>query len=121
MKRIWQLAMWAARLRCPRCGRGRLFRRWLRMHEACDACHLKYERAPGYFLGAIYFNYGLTALVVAVAYPVLMFGFEIPNERLLWGGLAFCVLFPLCFFRHARSFWMAFDQFFDPSGPSDGT
>jgi hypothetical protein len=30
-------------------------------------------------------------------------------------SLAFAVLFPLFFHRHARSFWMAFDQFWDPA------
>lgn len=30
------------RRRCPRCGRGRLFRRWLRVRDACSCCGLRY-------------------------------------------------------------------------------
>jgi hypothetical protein len=30
------------------------------MHERCPVCGLKYEREPGYFLGALYFSYALS-------------------------------------------------------------
>src|SRR5262249_54898084 len=51
----------ALRLRCPRCGRTRLFAGWFRMRDTCAACGLRYEREQGYFVGAIYVNYLLTA------------------------------------------------------------
>ena len=35
-------------------------------------------------------------------------------QALLGGLIAFIVLFPLWFFRYARSIWLAFDQFWDP-------
>ena len=85
------------------------------MHERCAECRLQYQRDPGYFLGAIYFNYGLTALLVTIAYPLLVFVFELPTQRVLLGCLLFCLLFPLWFFRHSRSLWIAMDQFFDPT------
>ena len=28
--------------RCPRCGEGRLFHRWLKLRDACPACGLRY-------------------------------------------------------------------------------
>lgn len=92
-----------------------MFRGWLRMHPACDHCGLKFQREPGYFLGSIYFNYGLTALLVTVAYFVGYFGTTIPPTYLLWGLTAFCILFPLWFFRYARSLWLGWDHYFDPS------
>jgi hypothetical protein len=85
------------------------------MQRNCEHCGLTFDRAPGYLLGSIYFNYGLTALIIAVGYPLLHFAAGIPPRPLLIGGLAFCVLFPLWFFRYARSLWIGFDQFFDPS------
>jgi len=91
------------------------------MHQHCEHCGLKFERAPGYFLGSIYFNYGLTALIIAVGYPLLHFAAGMPPRPLLFVGLTFSVLFPLCFFRHARSLWIGFDQFFDPSHPEVST
>ena len=30
------------------------------MYESCPVCGLKYEREPGYFLGAMYFSYMLS-------------------------------------------------------------
>ena len=43
----------AARLRCPRCGIGPLFRGAFRMHEACPHCGFSYTREPGFYLGSI--------------------------------------------------------------------
>jgi uncharacterized protein (DUF983 family) len=91
-----------------------LFRGWLAMHETCDHCGLKFAREPGYFLGSIYFNYGVTALVVTVAYLTLFLTTDISPDVLLWSLAAFCFLFPLWFFRYARALWLGLDQFFDP-------
>ena len=96
------------------CGRGRLFRGWLRMPASCNVCGYRFERGPGYWLGSIYINYGLTALLVTIAYFVLFFTDALPQVAVLWLLAAFCFLFPLWFFRYARSLWMAFDLYFDP-------
>ena len=104
----------AIRLRCPKCGEGKLFRNWLQMHRTCSHCQFQFERESGFFLGSIYFNYGLTALIVAIVYPIALFNNWVSNETLLIGCLIFCVLFPLWFFRYARSLWLGFDQFLDP-------
>jgi len=88
------------------------------MEPFCEACRANFERDPGFFLGSIYFNYGLTALLVAVFYPILLFsGWGSPNA-LLAGCLAFCLAFPLWFFRYARSLWLGFDLYMDPRGPA---
>lgn len=84
------------------------------MHQNCPSCGIRYEREPGFFLGSIYFNYGLTALVIAVVYPILLFSNTIDEQTLLWCGAAFAVVFPILFFSHARSLWLGFDQFYDP-------
>jgi hypothetical protein len=57
--------------------------------------------------------------MIAIVYPVALFGFQVPSTPLLWGCLAFCLLFPVWFFRYARSLWLAFDQLFDPRQPGD--
>lgn len=103
----------ALRLRCPRCGRGKLFAGLFRMNKQCSECGLDLEREPGFYLGSIYFNYGLTALaVVAVYVPAVAMGHG-RNSPLLWGTLAFCLLFPLWFFRYARSLWLSMDHYWD--------
>jgi hypothetical protein len=50
---------------------------------------------------------------VTVGYFAGYFFTNIPNNVLLGGLLAFILLFPLWFFRYARSLWMCFDELFD--------
>jgi uncharacterized protein (DUF983 family) len=103
-------------LRCPRCGKGKLFKNLLQMHERCSHCDFQFGRGPGYFLGSIYFNYGLTALLTTATYLGLFLLADVPPEKLLWPLVAFSVVFPVLFFPFARSLWVGFDQFFDPIG-----
>ncbi|HJT34075.1 MAG TPA: DUF983 domain-containing protein [Pirellulales bacterium] len=111
---FWPTFSRSCRLRCPRCGKSRLFTGWFRMKAGCKVCGLDFQQEPGFYLGSIYFNYGLTALIVTVAYFTLYFATELPGNVLLIGLTAFCVFFPLWFFRYARSLWLGFDQYFDP-------
>jgi len=103
------------RLRCPRCGEGPLFRRMYAMHATCSHCGLKYEPTPGYYLGSSYINYGLTTISLTILYIALHFGAGLTNQELTVPLLAYCVLFPLLTFRHARALWLAFDCYFDQS------
>ena len=112
--RFVQLYFRALRLRCPMCGQTKLFSGWFKMKSACDQCHAQFEREGGFFLGSIYFNYGLTALVVAIAYPVLLFTEAVPKRPLMIAVVTFTVLFPIWFHRYARALWLGFDEFMDP-------
>lgn len=116
---FWTLLRRSLLLRCPYCGQGKLFAGWLKMLDRCPNCGLKYEREPGFFLGSIYINYGLTALLVSVAYPVLSFNEIVPKAPLLFAAFVFVVLFPILFFRHARALWLGFDQWYDPRKPDN--
>lgn len=84
------------------------------MNQRCDQCGLAFEPEPGYYLGAIYFNYGLTALVVVITFFTLYLLFDVSPDTMVWPLAAYCVVFPLWFFRYARSLWRSFDQYFDP-------
>jgi uncharacterized protein (DUF983 family) len=104
------------RLRCPKCGQAPIFRGWFSMNERCPACGRLFNRAPGYLLGSIYFNYGVTALFAIVIYlGVCIYYGEVQTGFGLKAFLvSFCVLFPMWFFRYARSLWIAFDERWDP-------
>jgi uncharacterized protein (DUF983 family) len=103
----------ALRLRCPRCGRGKLFDGWFTTNERCSECDLDIRREPGFYLGSIYFNYGMTALVVTIAYLTgIAMGYG-RSRWLLWAAVTFCVVFPLWFFRYARSLWLGMDHYVD--------
>lgn len=116
-----QLIGRALRLRCPRCGVGELFRGWFTMHERCAECGLKYERAPGYYLGSAYINYGAIALLTTTTYIALRFGAGVSTATLKYPLLAVAVVLPLLTFRHARALWLAMDCHFDASVLADET
>ncbi len=85
------------------------------MFSHCECCGRKYDQADGYFLGSIYINYALTALLVAIGYPILVFGYGYSGDVIVWLAFAFCLVFPLWFFPYARSLWLGIDQLFDPA------
>lgn len=84
------------------------------MNARCAQCGRLFDRAPGYLLGSIYFNYGVTAVLVVIAYFSLYFSETLTGDQLLVVLTAFGVLFPLWFFRYARGLWIAFDERWDP-------
>jgi uncharacterized protein (DUF983 family) len=105
------------RLLCPRCRRGRVFRGLFAMHPACPACGHRFEREPGYFVGAMYFSYGL-AVVIYLAIAFLLH-LVLPGRSdwvILAAALpAFLPFVPLLF-RYGRVLWMHLDWTVDP-GP----
>lgn len=84
------------------------------MKQKCDHCKIVFEREPGFFLGSIYFNYGLASLVVAIVIPILLFQQIASSQVLVPSGVLFALIFPLLFFPWARSLWLGFDEFCDP-------
>ena len=57
------------------------------------------------------------ALVVTAAYMAGFF-LGVQQETLLYVLMAFCLLFPLWFFRYPRSLWMGFDELLDAREPN---
>lgn len=90
------------------------------MAKRCPKCDLKYERAPGYFLGSTYVNYALTSVITTVAYVVLHFIYRVPNTTITPPLLLFVAVFPFVFFRYARSLWLSIDCFLDTTGVHTG-
>lgn len=89
------------------------------MHPECAHCHFRFERDPGFFLGSIYFNYGLTALLITIGFFALNLGLGVSADKLVWPLAGFCLIFPLWFFRYARALWLGMDQYFDPHKPAE--
>lgn len=116
-RRLLVLSGRALRLRCPVCGSGRLFRTGFRMLSRCEVCGVRFEREPGYFVGAIYVNYGLTSLAVLGTALSLDACFGLDLSTLLPLAITGSILLPVLFFRHARSFWLALDFLCNPERP----
>lgn len=104
-------------LRCPYCGKGKLFRRFYRMYERCPVCGWRYEREEGYWTGAIAINLVATELLIAVVTVPLVIWLAVSGLS-VWPlviiGVPMCVILPLLFFRHAKSFWMSLDFMVHP-------
>ena len=99
----------ALRLRCPRCGEGWLFRGLFRMHDACSACGASFAREQGFYLGSIYINYGFTVIGTGALYALLVLGLGWSHAAALGVCLGAAVVFPIWFFRWARSLLLALD------------
>jgi len=109
----------ALRLRCPRCGTGRLFVGLITMARRCDHCGLMFDRGPGFYLGSAYVNYGFMAITLTAMYMGLHFGLGWSNEALAAPLLAYCIIMPLILFRYARAWWLAMDCYLDATGHED--
>ncbi len=105
-----------ATLRCPLCHEGKVFGNLiLRMNQNCPDCGLKFEREPGYFLGAMYFSYAMAIPPLTVL--TLLFKLLLPT----W-PMHFCIVAGTAVFlpmvvpivRYSRVMWLHFDRFFDP-------
>jgi uncharacterized protein (DUF983 family) len=97
--------------RCPRCGRGKLFRRWLQLTTACPRCGLTFEREEGAFLGSLAINYGVTALAV-IAYLVVVLVLTLPDPpvfALTAGAVGIAIVVPLFVYPFAKTTWAAID------------
>jgi len=109
-------------LRCPNCGKGKLFRRGFTMYEKCSVCGWHFEREEGYWTGAVAVNLVVTELLIAlVAVPVAvaLALAQKPITLLIIIGLPMPFILPLLFFRHAKSLWMSIDFMVHPVDPEE--
>ena len=114
--RLRQALARALRLRCPRCGKAPLFRAWFAMNTVCAVCDLKFERAQGYWVGAIYVNYAVTTLIAVGGFFVLRATIDLGTAAQLALWIPFVTVFPLWFFRYSRSLWLGLEYGVNPEG-----
>jgi uncharacterized protein (DUF983 family) len=119
ISRTFHLLGRALRLRCPSCGGGGLFYRWVNITSVCPTCGFQLEREHGYFLGAMAINIvGSEALFVALAVGVILLTWPTPPWKLLqYGSMALMVAFPLFFYPFAHTLWLAMDLAVRPAAP----
>jgi len=84
------------------------------MCERCSICDLKFEREPGYFLGAMYISYVLGVSFMAPIAVLLWFltGWWI-TKVIIWAAALFLPLAPTITL-FARVLWIYLDQSVDP-------
>jgi hypothetical protein len=93
-----------------------MFRAWLTMNEACPRCSLRFEREPGYFLGAMYFSYALSIPVLGLG--IWLWHLLLPDWRwelvILMSAVSYIPFVP-AIFRYSRVLWLYFDWWAWPS------
>lgn len=106
---------------CPRCREGAIFRAplwrgFLAMHERCPVCGLKFDREPGYFIGAMYFSY-LLSIVPTFAIALTLWQWtRWPFNWVMVGAFVCYLPFVPAVTRYARVLWIYVDRYFDPNG-----
>lgn len=108
--------------RCPRCGSFRAwFRGWWSLLPRCRRCGYRYERQPGFSLGAVTVNtivtFGLLAAVlvigVIVSYP------DVAAVPILVVSLPIAVVVPAIFYPVSYTVWAAIDLAMRPMEPHE--
>ena len=107
--------------RCPNCGSRTLFAGLLRAAERCRVCGLKFEREDGFFLGALVINYTVTMVLLLAPLLVFVFRQEIDVLPAVVIGIAWCIIFPILFYRPSKSLWlMTYYVFLPRDLPANG-
>lgn len=89
------------------------------MFERCPVCDLRFEREPGYFLGAMYISYGLGVATIALLVAVLWWvtGRWIVKAT-LWAAVLFLPVAPAITLL-SRVLWIYLDRAVDPESPNN--
>jgi uncharacterized protein (DUF983 family) len=109
--------------RCPRCGGGHLFRRWLDLKPHCPRCGHRFEREEGFFLGAYVINLAVSemAVVVVVVLLIVQEARGRVGSLLPWIGVSagIQIILPLLFYPFSKTIWSALDLVMRPLDPHE--
>lgn len=102
--------------RCPVCGSGGIFRRWLLLADNCPTCGFKFERIEGHWIGSLGTNtvlsFGTLLVVLVVSFAAMYPDPSVP--LLLTICLFVAIVGPLFFFPYSKTIWTAFDLLVRP-------
>jgi uncharacterized protein (DUF983 family) len=111
LRSVPRIVLALLRQRCPVCLRGRVYSRWATMSERCPVCNVKFEREPGYFMGAMYISYGMSIFLIVLL--TLAVHLVLPELALNWAVLIasgmYVPMVPITW-RYSRILWMYFDS-----------
>lgn len=98
---------------CPKCNEGQIFKskgvifkaKLPQMNEHCPNCNHKFEKEPGFFLGAMYVSYALGVFQALVAFGI---SYLLTDNVLYWvlTPALVLLLFSMFNFRWGRIAWI---------------
>lgn len=108
--------------RCPKCHQGKVFTKnspynlkyLFKMEAVCEHCHERYEKEPGYFFGAMFVSYALTAFLFFIVLVLDFTVFHLGLSLLYFLIPAVLILSPLTF-QWSRLIWLNFFIRFNPA------
>lgn len=102
--------------KCPNCRRGRIFEKkgniltvtMPKMYEHCKVCGFEFEKETGFFFGAMYVSYGLSAGLM-IALMAVMWGVFDFEPFTIFITVALSVLLTSTYnFMVSRTIWIHF-------------
>lgn len=101
------------KMHCPRCRKGKLFyttifefKRITDMPKNCSVCNQKFMPEPGFYYGAMFISYIMTAFIFLGFIAICMFGFGLDvNTSFILLAVLIAIGF-IWFFRISRSIWI---------------
>jgi uncharacterized protein (DUF983 family) len=110
----WGTLLWRGTIkRCPRCGGGHLYKGWFQMVDRCGRCGLKFEREPGFFVGAYLINFAIIIIllfILCMGYVAMKAIDESASLLpIMVAALVLAVVAPVFFYPYSRTLWSAID------------
>lgn len=101
--------------RCPRCGEP-AFDSWFTMKETCPNCGLKFEREPGYWVGAVIINTTVIFATFLLSFGGLVVGTwpDVPWGFVLILTALINVVVPIIFYPLSKTTWLALELSWHP-------
>src|SRR5688572_19213910 len=108
------------RLRCPVCGKGKIFRGYLDTPDRCPECGFYFMRETGYFLPHAPISYLLIVFAAAFAFVLLRLVFHIQSDAVVLSSmLVFAVAFGVWSNRYTKMIWLTIDLTLHPPTKED--
>ena len=109
------------RNKCPRCHQGDVFeykhpfrKNFDKMHATCSQCHLKYEKEPGFFYGAMYVSYALMVAVFVTLWVLNGWFFKLESTGFIILVISGILGMATIVYRTARLVWLNFFIRYNP-------
>jgi len=111
------------RKRCPNCGGRQVYDSWFRMKERCGDCGLRFEREPGFFVGAYLINLTVAFVLLFLLCMAFVAWKAINPDADVVGPIIFGVVVgivvPPLFYPYSRTVWSAIDIGMAPLEPAE--
>ena len=115
-----QLLRAIARLKCPVCLQGSVFKDRFNALQKCPQCGFYFSRESGFWAGSTYFGYGATVFVAGGVGVILGFVFGLGwTVPVLAAVVIVAIVFPIWFFPYAREIWLVLDLYLNPPVTED--